>query len=120
MPKADSLPVSTGRAADLLGISPSQFRRIAAALGLEPEAYVINPHAPGGPPCPVWALADVERAARSAEVAAARARRQWGRAASAAKAFLRGAASTHSSGKRQEPLRGRRAPGGQSLRTERH
>lgn len=72
----ETLPVSSSRAADMLGVSAAQFRRIAAELGVEPDGYVDNPHAPGGPSVPVWAVGDVERMRGSAEVATARARRR--------------------------------------------
>lgn len=72
----EPLPITTGRAADLLGISDAQFRRIAEAAHLKPVDYVTNPHNPAGALCPVWSPSVVDALRDSPDVATARARRR--------------------------------------------
>jgi hypothetical protein len=53
--------LGTPKAAELLGISPEQFRRLAKKVGLSPAGWYLNPHYRSGPPCPLWRPEDVER-----------------------------------------------------------
>jgi hypothetical protein len=54
MRKGDGL-VSTPAAADILGVSVSQFMRITTQLGLTHDDEYTNPHYRSGPPAKLWA-----------------------------------------------------------------
>jgi hypothetical protein len=60
-PPVEEKPLSTPRAAGLLGVTPDQFRQLAENIDLKPSAYYKNPHYRSGPECPLWP-ADVVRA----------------------------------------------------------
>src|SRR5690242_17997501 len=62
--------MGTPRAAELLGITPDQFRRLAKRIGLQAQDWYRNPYYRSGPMCPLWASQAIERLVGSAEVAA--------------------------------------------------
>jgi hypothetical protein len=70
--------VGTPTAAEMLGINPDQFRRLAKKLQLEATDYYRNPHYRSGPLCPLWDAARIRALVDSPEVAAVkeRARKQ--------------------------------------------
>ena len=78
LPVASSLRrkqlLSTSAAAQLLGLSDAQFRRLAARQGLQPEEWYDNPYYRSAPACPLWPLEPVQALVGGPEVAAARER----------------------------------------------
>jgi len=72
MKKKDDGLVSTAAAAQKLGISDAQFRRIVTARGIEPDDTYANPHYKSGPPANLWSRRTVARLARTKDVVKAR------------------------------------------------
>jgi hypothetical protein len=69
--KKDGL-ISTAAAAEKLGITDAQFRRIAGARGIEADGTYTNPHYRSGPPASLWSSRTLARLARTKDVAEAR------------------------------------------------
>jgi hypothetical protein len=46
--------IGTPRAAQLLGITPAQFRTLMSRLKIKPLDYYANPHYRSAAPCPLW------------------------------------------------------------------
>lgn len=59
---------STPEAADSLGITPAQFRRLAKKRQLIPSGYYTNPHYRSGPECPKWSAKDLGRLKRTKDL----------------------------------------------------
>src|ERR1700689_4535119 len=59
-PTKDCL-ISSFAAANLLGITPVQFRRMAKQKGLIPSGWYKNPNYRTGPQCPLWPEKRIKR-----------------------------------------------------------
>jgi hypothetical protein len=52
--RKDNISISAG--AELLGITPAQFRRLMERRKIEPTDWYTNPNHRSGPPCPLWPI----------------------------------------------------------------
>ena len=61
MTKRDENLLSSGAAAELLGLTTAKFRRLVTKLALVPDGTYVNPHYRSGPSAHLWHRDNVER-----------------------------------------------------------
>lgn len=70
MPAVSVENFTTPQAAQLLGITSAQFRRLVNKRGLAPTDTYTNPHYRSGPDCPLWTAKDIGRLKRTNDLKA--------------------------------------------------